>query len=112
MQGLPRVVLNLLHPQADTSRFWIDAQDFHFDPVTGIHDLAGMFDPLRPAHFRNMNQSFDSVLQFNEGTVVRDAGDSSGHSRADRETLFHTRPGIRLTAVCNQEKRVRDHDRT
>ena len=46
IQSLPGIILNLLHAQTDAARFWIDAQNFNFDVISGIDDLAGMLDPL------------------------------------------------------------------
>src|SRR5882757_9581888 len=37
MQSAPRVVLNLLHAQADTASLGIDRQYFHFDGITGVN---------------------------------------------------------------------------
>jgi hypothetical protein len=95
MQSLPWIVLNLFHAQADSSRLGVNTQDFYFDTVTRIHQFARMLYPFRPAHFRNMHQTFDAILKFYEGTVIGDAGDSARHSRSYREAFINTGPGIR-----------------
>jgi hypothetical protein len=33
---------------------------------------------LGPGHFGNVDQAFDTWFQFNEGTVIRDVGDTTG----------------------------------
>src|SRR5687767_145892 len=96
VQGLPGVILNLLHAQTDAPRFRINAQDFNFDAISGINNLAGMLDAFRPAHFGDVYQSLDSTFQLNESAIVRNTRDFSADTRADWKTLFHARPGIRL----------------
>src|ERR1043165_5164029 len=53
VQRLPRVLLHLLHTEADTTRLGIDAQYFDFHCVAGIDDFARVLDALGPAHFGN-----------------------------------------------------------
>src|SRR5262249_7467466 len=50
VQRAPRVVLNLFHTEADATCFRIDRQDFHFDRISRVDDLARMLDAFRPAH--------------------------------------------------------------
>src|SRR6266404_755917 len=50
-KSVPRIRLNLFHPEANTPCFWINAQYFDVDSVTDIHQLAGMLDTLGPTHF-------------------------------------------------------------
>src|SRR5689334_19839491 len=64
VQRLPRILLHLLHTQADASRPRIHAEHFNLDQVTRINYLARMFDALGPAHFGNMDQPFHSALEF------------------------------------------------
>src|SRR5258708_4002491 len=70
----PGVGLNLLHPQTDSSGLWIDAEHFHFNRIARSDQFAGMLDPLRPAHFRNVHQALDARLQLNERAIVGNAG--------------------------------------
>src|SRR5262245_43463090 len=56
MQRLPGVLLYLLHSQADTTCLGIHAEYFHLNGVARVDDFAGMFDSLRPTHFRNVDE--------------------------------------------------------
>ena len=49
---------------------------------------------LRPAHFGNVDQTFDALFQFNERTVVGDVGHATRQLRSDRVFLFDVRPRI------------------
>ena len=40
MQGLPGVILDLLHAEADAPRLWINAEHFHFNRVAGVDEFA------------------------------------------------------------------------
>src|SRR5215216_249324 len=94
VQRLPRILLHLLHAEADAPRSRIDTQHFNLNQVAGVDHLARMFDALRPAHFRNVNQSFDAAFQFYKRAVISNAGNTPVHARAHRKTLFDTGPRI------------------
>src|SRR5215213_10367443 len=94
VQRLPWVFLHLLHTQANAPRSWIHAEHFNLDQVAGVNYLARMLDALGPAHFGNMDQSFDATLEFHKGAVICNARDFSVHARSHRETLFDAGPRI------------------
>ena len=71
----PGIGLNLLHPQTDSSGLRINAEHFDFNRVAGPDQLAGMLHALRPAHFRNVHQTFNARLQLNERAIVGNARD-------------------------------------
>src|SRR5206468_621945 len=54
---VPRVDLGLLHPQGDLLFLLVDAQDDDLDPIADADQLAGVVDPLGPAHLRDMDQA-------------------------------------------------------
>src|SRR5690242_2317327 len=95
VQRLPRVLLHLLHAEADATRLRIDAQHFDFHRVTGVDDFARVLDALGPAHFGNVDQTFHARLELDERAVIGNARDLAVQTRADRKTLFHAGPGIR-----------------
>src|SRR5215510_6370046 len=94
VQRLPRVLLHLLHAETDPTRPWIDAQHFNLNQVTRINYLARMLDALGPAHLGDMDQSFNTALEFNECAVVSNTRDFSVYTRAHRKTLFDAGPRI------------------
>src|SRR5690242_932046 len=93
-ERLPRIRLHLLHSEAYASRLRVDAEHFDFDRIAGIYDLAGMLDALGPAHFRDVDQTFHARLEFDEGAIIRDAGDFSRDARGWRKSFFNRLPGI------------------
>jgi hypothetical protein len=94
MQSLPGIILYLFHAEANPSSLWIDTQHFHLDRVARVHEFTRMLDPFGPTHLGDVHQTFDSVLEFDESAVISHAGNSSGHSRANRKTLINARPRI------------------
>src|SRR5262245_5770110 len=93
-QSLPGILLDLLHSQADAPGFRVNAEHFNFDGITRVYQLAWMFDPLGPAHLRNVNQALHAGLQLNEGAVVGHAGDRSSRAGSRRKAFFNAFPGI------------------
>src|SRR6266851_9690510 len=77
VQGLPGIVLNLFHSQANSASFWINAQHFNFNGVAGVNQLTGMLYTFRPAHLGNMDQPFDAIFKLYESAVVSDACNAS-----------------------------------
>ena len=87
---LPGILLHLFHPQADTTGFGIDTEDFDFDRITRIDNLTRMLDTLRPAHFRNVDQTLHPILQLDKGAIVGHACDATINAGAYGEALFNT----------------------
>src|SRR6266566_6448146 len=75
VQSLSRVLLDLLHTQANAAGLRINIQHFDFNRVPGVYDLAGMLDALGPAHFGNVNQAFHARFKFDKSAIVRYACD-------------------------------------
>ena len=71
----PRVSFDLLHTQRNTFGFDVDVENDTFYNVTDGDDLGRMLDTLRPAHFGNVDQTLNSVLQLNKGAVISEAYD-------------------------------------
>src|SRR5262245_38936396 len=101
-QSFPRILLNLFHTQTDSSGFRIDAQDFNFNHVARINQLARMFDAFGPAHFGNMDQTFNAGLKLNKRTIVGNAGHLTRNSRHRRKALFDTLPRVRQKLLVTQ----------
>ena len=53
-----------------------------------------MYVLVSPVHFRNVNQTFDTLLDFNECAVVSQVGYLTEHACALRVTTCQTMPGI------------------
>src|SRR5579862_2548799 len=53
-----------------------------------------MLHAFGPRHFTDVNQAFDSLLEFNERSVVGDADDAAGNVCADRVAMLGIEPRI------------------
>src|SRR6056297_1513677 len=83
-KDFPRVAHGLLETKADTTLGAVDFQNHDFDLLRGGDDLAGMHVLLGPGHLRDVNETFDTGLQLNEGTVVGDVRHAAGMHRIER----------------------------
>src|SRR6056297_1822027 len=83
-KDFPRVAHGLLEAKADTTLGAVDFQNHDFDLLRGGDDLAGMHVLLGPGHLRDVNETFDTGLQLNEGTVVGDVRHAAGMHRIER----------------------------
>ena len=81
---LPRIAHGLLETKRDPALDRIDFEDLHFDFLGGRNDLAGMHILLGPRHFRDVDQTLDAGLEFDERAVVGDVGDAALEAGADR----------------------------
>ena len=70
----PWVALGLFQAQRHAALGTIDFQNHDFDFLAGRYDFAWVNVLFRPGHFGNVNQTFNTWLQLNKGTVVRDVG--------------------------------------
>ena len=93
-QREPRILFDLLHPERDLLLVRIDLQHHGLDLVTDRHELGRMPDVARPRHLRDVDQSFDALLQLDEGPVVGDRHDPSLDSGTDGIPLLDVRPGV------------------
>lgn len=84
----------MLDPQADAFGFGIDFEDLALDFVAHVDELGGVLEALGPRHFRNVNQPFDSIFEFDESAVVFNADDLAFDFHADRELVLHFIPRI------------------
>ena len=69
--------------------------------------LPGWTFFLGPAHFRNVDQTFNPGFQFNEGAVVGNIGDAAFQFRADRIFLDDALPWIGLKLLHAQADTLR-----
>src|SRR6056297_680829 len=83
-KDFPRVAHGLLEAKADTTLGAVDFEHHDFDLLRGGDDLAGMHVLLGPGHFRDVNETFDTGLQLNEGTVIGDVRHAAGMHRIER----------------------------
>ena len=89
---VPGVDLGLLHAQGDFLLVLVDAQDDDLDLVADVDQLAGVVDPLGPAHLGDVDQALDALLELDEGAVAHDVDDLAGDAGADRVLLLDVFP--------------------
>ncbi len=94
LEAFPRIGLALLEAQRDAAFFGIRVEHHNLDFLAGGDDLSGMHVLFGPAHFRNMNQPFDTRLQLHEGAVIGNVGDPAGKLGFGRILGFHAFPGV------------------
>src|SRR6056297_46605 len=87
-EHFPRVAHGLLEAKRNAAFRLIDFQNHDFDFLRGRNDLTGVHVLLGPAHFRDVNQTLDTGLQLNKGTVIGDVRHAARMHRAER--VFRT----------------------
>ena len=65
----PGVHADLLHAEGDFLLLLLDLEHDDLDLVADRDDLVRMTDPLGPGHLGDMNETFDAILQLDEGAV-------------------------------------------
>ena len=110
----PRVSLALFHTQRNTAAVFVDFQNHDFDFVTQLYDFARMYVFVGPVHFGNVYQTFDTLFDFNECTIIGQVGHFAEQAGALRVTagqavprvfaqLFHTQRNALFVLVEFQD---------
>ena len=94
LDAVPRVLFELTHAQGNPLVLHIDTQNLSFDHVGNRHELGGVLDALVPSHLGDVNQTLDTVLEFDECTVVGDGNDLSADDGSDGVLVVHLVPWI------------------
>ena len=90
----PRIGLSLRQAEGNAPMIRSHLKHHHVHGIADLHQLRRMLFPLRPAHLRNVHQTFDSGVELDEGAIVRGAHHPALYARAHGESLRHRRPGI------------------
>ena len=67
----------LAHAERDAAFGRVHVQNHALDLVANIDQLRGMLHALGPCHLADVDQPFDALLKFHEGSVVGHADDAS-----------------------------------
>ena len=67
---VPRIAHALLHAERNAATVFVDLENHDFDFVAQLHDLGRMNVLVGPVHFGDVHQTFDTLLDFDERTVV------------------------------------------
>jgi len=80
----PRVFLGLAHAERDFLLFHVDGENHRFDFFADFDHVRRALNALRPGNFGNVNQTFDTFFDFDEGTVRSQTDDFTADAGADR----------------------------
>src|SRR6266446_315604 len=92
----PRIRQRLLHSQRDAAVAGLDVQNDDVYFFADLRNLGRMRDLLVPAHFRDVYQAFDALLELDEYAVVHHADDFAVYFAACRIFFGGVHPWIRL----------------
>src|SRR5215813_1373829 len=81
-------------------------ENYSLHAVARLNDVASFPDLLRPRHLRDVNQSFDSGLEFHEGSKVHHTRDDTTHTVADFVLARHGLPRMRLELLRAERNAV------
>src|SRR5215475_6587141 len=95
LQCLPGIRFDLFDAEADPAGVLIDLEHLRFDILPRREEFRRMFHPLRPAHLRDMHQTFDPRFEFDKSAVIGQRDYLPSNSRPDRITLDRCRPRVR-----------------
>ncbi len=91
---IPGVGQTLLHAQRDAPTFLVDVENHDFDFLRQMHHLGRVDVLVGPVHFRDVHQTFDTILDLDETAIIGDIGDLAEQAGAFRITARQIDPGI------------------
>ena len=92
----PGIFLDLFQAKRNSPLLWIDLKHLDFNLLAGRNNLAGMDIFLGPAHFRDVDQAFDTRLKLNESAIVGDVRYPALDPGIDRIFSLYAFPGVVL----------------
>ena len=87
MQRLPRVGLELLHAERNTALLGIHVNHNALDVVIDFDNFRRVLHTLGPSHLADVHQAFNTLFEFDECAVVRDADYTTVYVRSNRVAL-------------------------
>src|SRR5215218_2660552 len=100
--GVPGIVLQLLHAEADAFFLRVDTEHLDFDLVAFVKLAFRIRTAFRPRDLRNVNQSFNTGLELNEDPIFGDRRNFSSDLRIDRVNFNDGGPGIGLELLVSE----------
>ena len=102
MQRIPRIRRQLAHAERNAALGRIHVEHHALHLIADIDQLRGMLHALRPRHFADVDQAFDSLLEFDERSVVGHADDAAADVRALWIAMLGIEPRIRRELLESQ----------
>ena len=101
---VPWVGQSLFHAQRNFLLVLVDSENHHFNFVANGNKFAWMINSASPGHFADVNQTFDTIFQFDERTVGQHVDNFPGDASIDRVLLGDVFPralGLLLESQSN-----------
>ena len=99
---IPRIRGDLLHAERDFPGGFVHIQHLGFHDVSDRNDLRGVSDFVGPRHLRDMHESLDAGLQFDESAVIGEAHHTSLDPCSDGALGRHAHPRVRALLFQSQ----------
>ena len=99
---LPRIVAQLLDPEADPLIHFVDVDHDGFNFVALLKNFAWMIDLSRPAQVGHVNHSVDPFFEFHKGAVGGHIANLAVNFAVDGEFLLDLIPRIRFKLTQTQ----------
>ena len=93
-QDFPRIAGLLTETEADLLAFFVDVKNNSFHFFANADHITSLGDALGPAHFGDVDQTFDALFDFHKGTVGHDVDHVTLDNAADSVLGFHIVPRI------------------
>ena len=93
---IPGIGLHLLETQRNFLTFLINAQDHNLNFIANGNQFGRMANMLRPRHFRNVYQPFDTLFQLDKSPVIRNADNLAYHLAINRISFLNIFPWMVL----------------
>src|SRR6185369_9767945 len=106
-EGLPRVRLRLLEAERNPALLLVHLEHLHVHFLRSADDLAWVNVLLGPAHLRDVDETLDTRLQFDEGAIFGDVGDAAAERAADRILGRRAFPRIALELLHAERDALR-----
>ena len=103
---IPGIGHALLHAEGNAAAVFVDFEDHDLDFVAQLDDLRRVDVLVRPVHFRDVHEAFDTLLDLDESAVVGEVGGLAKEARALRIAAGNADPGVFAKLLQTQRDAV------
>ena len=91
---IPRIHFKLAQAEGYLLIILLNAKNHSIDLIAHVQDFSRLGNPFGPRHFRNMDQAFNSLFQFNEGSIWNKINDFTTNFCINGKFLLNIIPWI------------------
>src|SRR5579872_465496 len=102
VQRVPRIGRQLAHSERNAALGRVDVQNHALHLIADVDQLRGMLHALRPGHFADVDQAFNSLLEFHECSVVGHADHAAADVCALGIAMLGIKPRVRRELLESQ----------